>query len=49
MYMTQCQKFIAKCTNSNKLLKVMNGAHGFVIKSPDQVANEIDSFFDPLF
>lgn len=38
MYMKQCDKYLEKCTNAKKKIKVMDGDHGFVLKSPEKVA-----------
>ena len=39
MYLQQCNKDLDKCTNVNKRITVMNGDHGFVLKTPQDVAN----------
>ena len=49
MYLEQAQKYIDKCTSGNKELSVMQGDHGFVLKTPDAVAAKIHAFFSPLF
>jgi len=33
-YLTQCQKYIDKCTSANKQLTPIEGDHGFVLKNP---------------
>ena len=49
MYLTQNQKYIDKCTNPNKLMQIMSGKHEFVLETPGVVADQINSFFVPLF
>lgn len=49
MYLTQSEKYIAKCTNANKLMQIMQGKHEFVLEIPEAVADQINTFFAPLF